>query len=102
MPSLAVWSIGLGVFVTGLFFSQSLALAFVGRIGGQSKGAAAGLYVASYYIGGSLGSIGCGLAWEKAGWNGCALLVLMALAVGMTASVAMREAPTPSSKPAIA
>lgn len=102
VPNLAVTTIGIGVFVTGLFLSQSLALGFVGRMSGQSKGAAAGLYVASYYIGGSVGSIGCGLAWETAGWNGCALLVLAALAIGTIASMAMRDTPVQSSRPAIA
>lgn len=102
VPNLMVSTIGIGVFVTGLFLSQSLALGFVGRISGQSKGAGAGLYVASYYAGGSLGSIGCGLAWEMAGWNGCALLVLSALAIGTMASLVMRDNPVPSARPVIA
>ncbi len=102
VPNLVVTTIGIGIFVTGLFLSQSLALAFVGRIAGTSKGAAAGLYVASYYVGGSLGSIGCGMAWQMYGWNGCALLVLTALAIGTMASVAMRDTPIRTPSPAVA
>jgi predicted MFS family arabinose efflux permease len=91
VPHLAVTTLGIAVFISGVFLCQSLALSFVGRIAGRNKGAAAGLYVSSFYLGGSLGSVVCGLAWQSWGWTGCAVVVLTALAIGAGAALGMRE-----------
>ncbi|MBY0431118.1 MAG: MFS transporter [Rhodospirillales bacterium] len=96
VPNLAAIMVGISVFITGIFLAQSLALGYVGRTAQSSKGAAAGLYVCCFYIGGSLGTVMLGSAWEASRWTGCVELVCAALAVGALASSLMREAaPSP-------
>lgn len=91
LPDLTAVVAGTGIFLGGVFLCQSLALGYVGRVATTNKGAAAGLYVCCFYLGGSLGAIGPGLLWKTAGWPGCVALVLAALATGALISLAMRE-----------
>lgn len=93
LPFLAAVIAGIGVFIAGIFLCQSLALGYVGRAAPVNKGAAAGLYVGFFYLGGSLGAVLPGLSWAAAGWPGCVALVCGALGLGALASRFMREAP---------
>ena len=68
--------IGLALTATGVFACQSTASSYVGKAAGQARSSAAGIYVAIYYFGGSIGSILPGLFWEKIGWAGCVALIL--------------------------
>ena len=45
--------------------------------GEGARSTAVGLYVTSYYIGGSLGGLAPASIWAHAGWPGCVLLVLL-------------------------
>jgi len=90
-PMAPLLVLGLGLFVAGIFLVQSLALGFVGRIGGQAKGAAVGLYVCCFYVGGSLGSVLPGFAWAAGGWAGCITLVIAAVSVAALATMAIRD-----------
>ncbi|HYD30986.1 MAG TPA: MFS transporter [Azospirillaceae bacterium] len=94
VPHIAGIMAGIAIFITGIFLCQSLALGYVGRTARTSQGAAAGLYVSCFYIGGSLGAVLPGFAWKSAGWTGCVLLVCMALFIGALVSLVMREAKT--------
>ena len=68
------------MFVIGLFIAQSAAVGFVGLTARAAKGAAVGLYVCCYYIGGSAGAVLPGLTvWPAAGWPGCVLLLMAIL-----------------------
>ncbi len=93
--SLAAVIAGLALFVIGVFTVQSAAMGFVGQAARFAKATAVGLYVCSYYIGGSVGAVVPGLlVWRTAGWAGCVALVLVVL----TAAAAVvwrtwREAP---------
>lgn len=91
VPHLAAVIAGISVFLGGIFLCQSLALGYVGRIATTNKGAAAGLYVCCFYLGGSLGAILPGLQWKIAGWPGCVALFLSTLSIGALISLAMRE-----------
>jgi len=90
--------LGLSLFVAGIFLVQSLALGFVGRMGGHAKGAAVGLYVCCFYVGGSLGSILPGFAWNGAGWTGCVLLVMAAIGAAALAAAALHDEPAPGTE----
>jgi MFS transporter, YNFM family, putative membrane transport protein len=98
VPNPVAVTIGLGLFVAGIFLVQSMALGFVGRAGGQAKGAAVGLYVCCFYGGGSLGSILPGIAWRGYGWAGCVMLVATALAIGFLAAGSITEAQRQSAR----
>ncbi len=74
--SLPVVIAGLALAAAGAFVSQAGASSYVGKVAGQARSSAAGLYVALYYLGGCAGSILPGLFWKQAGWLGCAALMI--------------------------
>ncbi len=74
--SLPVVIAGLALAAAGAFVSQSGASSYVGKVAGQARSSAAGLYVALYYLGGCAGSVVPGLFWRKAGWSGCVGLMI--------------------------
>jgi YNFM family putative membrane transporter len=67
---------GLALSATGVFACQAAASSYVGKAAGKARSSAAGLYVALYYFGGGAGSVVPGFFWQKAGWNGCVVLIL--------------------------
>jgi len=83
--------VGIAVFITGIFLSQSLALGYVGRNARFSPGAAAGLYVCCFYVGGSLGAVVPGLVLTMAGWLACVGLIAVVLGLGVALSRGMVE-----------
>jgi MFS transporter, YNFM family, putative membrane transport protein len=85
-----LWAIvlGLAISAAGIFVCQSAANSYVGAVSGPGKASAAGLYVAFYYLGGSVGAIAPGFAWSAGGWPVCvAMIVSIQL---LTAGVALR------------
>jgi len=83
---------GLILFAGGTFIAQPLAIGFAGTTARGAKALAVGLYVSTYYIGGSLGAVIPAAIWSRLGWPGCAALVagvqalLLAAAIGAWAS----------------
>jgi YNFM family putative membrane transporter len=71
-----LWLISLGLLLVclGVFPQQTLATGFVGMAARGAKSTAVGLYVTSYYIGGSFGGIIPAAAWHATGWPGCAAI----------------------------
>lgn len=74
LPSIIV---GLALFSSGIFILQSAATSQTGRVAGQARSAAAGLYVTFYYGGGSVGATLPAWFWSNYGWPGCAALLLV-------------------------
>jgi YNFM family putative membrane transporter len=69
---------GLVLCSSGVFVCQSAATSYIqiaAPPGGRSS--AAGLYVACYYIGGSVSGVLPGLFWRFGGWPACVALVLV-------------------------
>src|SRR6516225_5456877 len=56
LPSLGAVLAGLVLIGIGTFFAQAIATGFVGRAATSNRGAASGLYLASYFFGGLVGS----------------------------------------------
>ncbi|MGA2354577.1 MAG: MFS transporter [Terriglobales bacterium] len=73
--SLPVVIIGLAIFSSGVFVGQAAATVQTGAIAGRARSSAAGLYVAFYYLGGSVGATLTGLFWRWDGWRGCVMLL---------------------------
>jgi predicted MFS family arabinose efflux permease len=72
---------------------QTIATGHVTVIARGGRSSAVGLYVTSFYFGGSMGAFLPGLAWERAGWGGCIALVLAMLAgMAVIAALAYRSA----------
>lgn len=90
---------GLGLVAIGMFFAQAIATGFVSRAAKVERGAASGIYLASYYLGGLAGSIVLGQVYDRAGWTAtvagiAASVLLAALLVGsLRASVDRAVAP---------
>jgi MFS transporter, YNFM family, putative membrane transport protein len=84
IPSVAVVAVGLSIASAGVFIAQTCANSFLRDAApGGARVSAAGLYICSYYIGGTVGGVLPGLFWKGAGWPGCvaltcALLLLVA------------------------
>lgn len=68
--------LGLTLLSCGVFVAQSSATGYVAASAGEARGAAAGLYMAFYYSGGSLGAVLPGALWAMGGWPACVALVV--------------------------
>lgn len=82
--SLPAVIVGLILFSGGLFFAQTAATTFIGEAMPRARGAAVGLYVTSYYIGGSVGGILPAPLWSHFGWPGVVALIALAGVVSVT------------------
>jgi len=67
---------GLAICSSGVFICQAAASSFVGTAATTARSAAAGLYVAFYYVGGSAGAVVPGELWNRFGWPGCVALIV--------------------------
>jgi YNFM family putative membrane transporter len=91
-----MWAIVVGLTVCagcGLM-CQSVSTGYVTITAQAGRSSAVGLYVTSFYIGGSFGAALGGLAWTLAGWPACVALVAAMLVI-MAAIVALAWSGTP-------
>jgi len=59
---------------------QTISTGYVTAIAKDGRSSAVGLYVTSFYIGGSMGAFLPGLAWNSGGWPACIAMVIAMLA----------------------
>jgi predicted MFS family arabinose efflux permease len=101
-PHFAPVTAGLMLVGVGTFFAQAAATGFVGRIAMTNRGAASGLYLASYFSGGLVGSAALGQIFDRFGWGACVVAIGFALAAAMAFATQMRSeaalAPLPLSR----
>jgi predicted MFS family arabinose efflux permease len=89
VESLAAVLLGLALVAAGTFFAQGTATGFVSRAAGAGRGAASGLYLASYYAGGLAGSLALGSIFDGYGWTLTAIVIAAALALGAAIALSM-------------
>lgn len=77
-PSLAVIILGLCLCAGCGMLCQSTSTAYVTATATEGRSSAIGLYVSSFYIGGSIGGLAAGALWHVAGW---AAVVALCMAV---------------------
>ncbi|MFD2264843.1 MFS transporter [Lacibacterium aquatile] len=83
---------GLAVGCAGIFITQSAATGYVAGNAPEAKTAAVGLYVASYYLGGSLGAVVPAMALAQFDWPGVVVIVaLVQAAMLLTAWIFWRD-----------
>jgi predicted MFS family arabinose efflux permease len=92
-PSLAAIVAGLTVCAACGMLCQTIATSYVAITAKEGRSSAVGLYVTSFYIGGSMGAFLPGIAWNFAGWPACVGTVIVMLAI-MTAIAALAYART--------
>lgn len=73
---------GLALVAVGTFFAQATATGFVGRAATIDRGAASGLYLASYFLGGLAGSAVLGQVFDRLGWTACVIGIGLSLGLG--------------------
>lgn len=78
---LAPVMLGLALVGIGTFFAQATATGFVSRAATTNRGAASGIYLASYFTGGLVGTIVLGQVFDRLGWAACVGGIGLALAV---------------------
>ena len=83
--SLAIIIAGLAVGAGCGFIVQTAATASVAVSAQRARSSAVGLYVTCYYVGGSIGAVLPGYAWDRAGWPGCVAIVIGVLVLLMGA-----------------
>jgi predicted MFS family arabinose efflux permease len=59
---------------------QTISTGYVTAIAQEGRSSAVGLYVTSFYVGGSMGALLPGLAWDAGGWPACIAMVAAVLA----------------------
>ena len=75
VPHLVPIFVGLVVCACSGFLCQAVSTGYVAATATRARSSAVGLYVTSYYLGGTVGAVIGGLAWHGAGWPGCVALV---------------------------
>lgn len=90
-PSLTPVAVGLTLIGAGTFFAQATAAGFVSRISRPQSGAASGLYLACYFLGGLVGSAVLGQIFVLAGWPACVIGIGLALAVAAYLATFLKE-----------
>lgn len=78
---------GLSLLAAGTFLAQAAATGFVSRAAMTDRAAASGIYLASYFSGGLIGTVVLGAAYDRFGWVGCVAGVAIGL---LTAAVLAR------------
>ncbi|MDB5598569.1 MAG: hypothetical protein JWN71_613 [Xanthobacteraceae bacterium] len=96
-PSLPVIIAGLAICAGCGLLCQAVSTGYVTITAREARSSAVGLYVTSFYVGGSLGAFIPGLAYEAAGWSACvALVVAMLVLMGLVVTLLWERAPAPA------
>lgn len=83
LPALPSVLIGLALVGAGTFAAQAIATGFVGRLATSNRGAASGLYLAAYYLGGLAGTAVLGRIFDATGWTACVAAIGLSLATAL-------------------
>ena len=86
---------GLALVGVGTVLAQAAATGFIGKAAPSNRALASGLYLASYFFGGLVGSAVLGQLYVHWGWTACVIGIGVALAVA-AALTALLKAPTDS------
>jgi predicted MFS family arabinose efflux permease len=88
LPNLAAVLLGLVLIGVGTFFAQATTTGLVSRAATADRGAASGMYLASYFAGGLVGTAVLGQAFDRIGWSAC--VAGIAVSLGVAAALATR------------
>jgi predicted MFS family arabinose efflux permease len=96
LPSLPAVLAGLSLVGIGTFFAQATATGFVSRTAAADRASASGLYLASYFLGGLVGSAVLGQIFDRLGWAACVAGIGLSLAAAALLATRVRIAPAAS------
>jgi MFS transporter, YNFM family, putative membrane transport protein len=89
-PNLSAVLAGMVLIGAGTFFAQAIATGFVSRAATGDRGAASGIYLASYFCGGLVGSAVLGQLFDRFGWTACVVGIGVSLIVAAALAVLLR------------
>ncbi len=81
LPNLPAVISGMVLVAAGTFFAQALATGYVSQAATSNRGAASGLYLASYFTGGLVGAAIVGQLFDHLGWSAAVMEIGAALLV---------------------
>jgi YNFM family putative membrane transporter len=96
VPDLAAVLLGMVFVGVGTFFAQACATGFVGRAATSDRGSASGLYLASYFFGGLIGSAVLGVIFDKFGWTACVAGIAVSLLVAALLAIFLKTPMSPA------
>ncbi|WP_457939884.1 MFS transporter [Mesorhizobium sp. 10J20-29] len=74
---------GMALVAIGTFLAQAIATGHVSRTAARDKATASGIYLASYYSGGLVGSFVLGQVFDGFGWTACIAVLVAVMLVAM-------------------
>ena len=89
-PYLTAVLIGLALVGVGTFFAQATATGFISRAATTDRGSASGIYLASYFLGGLVGSAVLGQLFDRLGWTACVIGIMLSLLVAAFLAMQLR------------
>jgi YNFM family putative membrane transporter len=98
LPNVAAVMTGLALVGVGTFFAQAVATGFVSR----RAASASGIYLASYFLGGLVGSAVLGQIFDRFGWTACVVGIALSLALAAALAGYLRQNPTMGVAPGLA
>jgi MFS transporter, YNFM family, putative membrane transport protein len=84
---------GMVLVAVGTFFAQAVATGFLGKATSHGRGAASGMYLASYFFGGLVGTAALGQLFDSFGWPACVAGVGAALGAAGLLTHRLKTAP---------
>jgi MFS transporter, YNFM family, putative membrane transport protein len=91
---LALVLAGMVLVAAGTFFAQALATGFVSHTAMRDRSAASGIYLASYFIGGLVGTAVLGQIFDRLGWPATVAGIGLALTLAAFLSLRLHKAQT--------
>ncbi len=82
---------GLVLAGAGTFFAQATATGFVSQAATADRGAASGMYLASYFFGGLIGAAVLGQLFDRLGWPATVAGIAVSLVLAMALAAAQRK-----------
>jgi YNFM family putative membrane transporter len=95
LSSLPAVLLGMVLVGAGTFFAQACATGFVCRAATSERGAASGLYLASYFFGGLVGSAVLGPIFDMFGWKACVAGIAVALVIAALLAIFLKTPMAP-------
>ncbi len=102
LPSLEAVLAGLALIGVGTFFAQACATGYVSRTAASDRASASGIYLASYFFGGLVGSAVLGQIFDRFGWAACVAGIGVSLVTAVLLAGLLRTAPAAQIAPRLA
>lgn len=83
IPNIYIIFGGMFIFCGGMFLIHSIASGFLNKLAKEKKGIINGIYIASYYSGGVIGSYAPGFVYKHYGWHIFSAVLILLLLIGV-------------------